>query len=813
MHSILWGGRIGYYYGMSYAQPSHQSHGSAPLPQPIRQTLDQLRSLLGRYILFQAGILSALWAVTLFWLCGWIDYLPAWIGASESPRWVRFCMLAILAAGIVYLFYQYIVRRWAVRWSDHALALLIERKYPIFKSSLITTVQSIQPSIKADGVADHPTRPGLLAISRENALRGIESVNVEDLVLKRPLQLQLVLLGCTLAVSVVLLLLNPEWTYLWSKRFFGLANEPWPRNVSLGIEGIEFEVPTFTGAENRSRYLLSFQNGQLSYPRGQSGQLKSFASLDAKKVPESCTVYYYDEEGNRGRANMRRLNVADRKQNFLLDGPPLESLNQSLTMSILGGDARLSDLKLVVVDPPLVTGLNLDVTYPEYLQRSTQSRTGTEKMEYRTGLRIPLGSSVQLSVQANKEIRRCDYVIIDSTNRDEKVAIEKSINLESATKSFSIPVGTLQGNLLVEMRLWDEQGVCSNRVQQYVISTIVDNPPQVDMVLDGIGSSITEMALLPIVGKVRDEYDVNEIWLELVNGEEAAKRSDVSIRGSEEIRTQIDCKELRDAGTMVLKPKSTLALSLAASDYYNLSPEAHVGRSSLIQLSVVTPDELLLLLDRREAAMRKRLEQIIGEMTQLRDLLLILERKPTSQPSTESNPTDPPAVVNQEEEAAKFNRLRLLRSQQALSQVAKSEGELNGVEKEIQQIAKELINNRVESVDRRTRWQEKIQQPLRSLLDTKWAEFAKQVAELEKLFAKSPDEQTRIDGLTRSSVEKNNEIIVDLNAILSDMLEIQDQTAIIDMLRDIIDDNGSLIEETKGLKKERERKELLDILK
>jgi hypothetical protein len=33
------------------------------------------------------------------------------------------------------------------------------------------------------------------------------------------------------------------------------------------------------------------------------------------------------------------------------------------------------------------------------------------------------------------------------------------------------------------------------------------------------------------------------------------------------------------------------------------------------------------------------------------------------------------------------------------------------------------------------------------------------------------------------------------------------------MLRDIIDNNSSLIEETKGLKKERERKELLDILK
>jgi hypothetical protein len=363
------------------------------------------------------------------------------------------------------------------------------------------------------------------------------------------------------------------------------------------------------------------------------------------------------------------------------------------------------------------------------------------------------------------------------------------------------------------MRLWDDQGVCSNRVQQYVISTIVDNPPQVDMVLDGIGSAITELALLPIVGKVRDEYDVNEIWLELANGEEPLRRSDIDIRGTEEIRTQIDCKELRDAGTMVLQPKSTLALSLAASDYYDLSPEPHVGRSGLIQLSIVTPDELLLLLDRREAAMRKRLETIIGEMSQLRDLLLILERKPTPPPPSDDDSAEPSQEINQAEETARFNRLRLLRSQQALSQVSKSEGELNGVEREILQIAKELINNRVESTDRRTRWQEKIQQPLRYMLDTKWGVFAKGVSELEKLLSKTPDDQVRIDELTRSSVERSNEIIVDLNAILSEMLEIQDRTAIIDMLRDIIDNNSSLIEETKGLKKERERKELLDILK
>jgi hypothetical protein len=153
-----------------------------------------------------------------------------------------------------------------------------------------------------------------------------------------------------------------------------------------------------------------------------------------------------------------------------------------------------------------------------------------------------------------------------------------------------------------------------------------------------------------------------------------------------------------------------------------------------------------------------------------------------------------------------------LRSQQGLSQVSKSEGELNGVEREMDQISKELVNNRIDSIDRRTRWQEKIQQPLRSMIDTPWKSLATQVGLLEKLFSKNPDDSEAARLLIGVAIEKNNEVAAILQSILADMLEIQDQTAIVDMLRDIIENSTQVMDETKSYKKAQDKK-ALDFLK
>jgi hypothetical protein len=200
--------------------------------------------------------------------------------------------------------------------------------------------------------------------------------------------------------------------------------------------------------------------------------------------------------------------------------------------------------------------------------------------------------------------------------------------------------------------------------------------------------------------------------------------------------------------------------------------------------------------------MRKRLELILGEVNQLGDLLLSIERRRSESKENQSTT----------EEAEKYGRIQLLRSQQGLSQVSKSEGELNGVEREMDQISKELVNNRIDSIDRRTRWQEKIQQPLRSMIDTPWKSLATQVGLLEKLFSKNPDDSEAARLLIGVAIEKNNEVAAILQSILADMLEIQDQTAIVDMLRDIIENSTQVMDETKSYKKAQDKK-ALDFLK
>jgi hypothetical protein len=780
---------------------SRPANTGTSLPLPIRDTLNDLRGLLGRFVFSQAMIQLSIWILLGFWLFGILDYLPAMLGSAESPRWVRIGMLVVLVAGALWISYEQLWLRWLVRWSDDSLALLIERKYRRFESSLITTVQASRPSTWNE--TDHPNRPGLVALATAKAIELLPTVETKELIRTRSLQLQLVALGACLVFSCVAGLLYPQWSIHWGKRLFALSDVPWPRNVLLGVEGIEFEIPSFTGVgTTRQRYLLNFQDNAVFVPKGQSGQLKSFASLSAVRVPEVCSVYYRDDDGNRGRANMRRLTASGDRQGFVLDGPPLESLSQSLSLSIVGGDARLSDLRLDVVESPAITSLELRVTYPAYLRRSTESRWGQEVLAYRTGLRLPQGSRLELLVKSNKPLKRCDYIVVRSNENGSANPQEQSIELESSSDSMVVPIGVLDGNILSEFRLWDTQGICSSRIQQYVISSIRDQAPQVDMVLDGIGTSITEVALIPLLGKIKDEYDVQQAWIETVLDESKPLRFDVAIEKDQSVTTTIDCKEWNEKGILLTKPGSTLALSLSASDYYDLNQETQVGRASTVQLSIVTSDQLLLLLDRREAAMRKRLELILGEVNQLGDLLLSIERRRGERKDNQLSTED----------AEKYGRIQLLRSQQGMSQVSKSEGELNGVEREMDQISKELVNNRIDSIDRRTRWQEKIQKPLRAMIDTPWKSLATQVGLLEKLFSKNPDDSETARQLIEAAIEKNNEVSVILQSILADMLEIQDQTAIVDMLRDIIENSTQMMDETKSYKKAQDKK-ALDFLK
>ncbi|MFN5227348.1 MAG: hypothetical protein ACK5FS_00635 [Planctomycetota bacterium] len=784
------------------------------LPTPIRHKLSELRGLISRVIATQGIAVLLIWLLGSFIAFGLIDYLPTRFGADESPRIVRLIMLLIIAVGTLGILYHYFWNRWLVRWSDSALALAIERRYPEFQSTLVTTVQAANPSAKLRSkdldAIEHPNRPGMIELAARKAVEKITSIDVRSLVQLSTLQWELGLLAATLGLFGVGSLAYPDLVSHWSKRLFNLSDSPWPRRTSLGVVGLELDVPPFTNTPTRDRYLVPMENNRLLAPKGSSVRLRATAKDLLAEPYDKCALHYRDRAGNRGRASMLSYSNSNPRE-FILDGPPLEAINDNLWFSIVGGDARLSNLVLETVDAPLALSTDLDVYYPSYLQRSTKTTWGNERLEFRNGMRLPQGTQVGFCIRENKPILKIDVMQVAGTAGDDSTK-QFTVELDKPSLEFALPATVLLGNLFVELRLWDNLGLCSTRVQQYVIAATADKVPEIDFVLEGISTAITENAKLPVRSKIKDDYDLNQAWVESRIDEQEIVKTELQVDAQGSGDLDIDLKAMKDSGLSTPSVGSVFSLMVGASDFFDVPPSAdapsiaHIGRSTPIQLSVVTEDQFLILLDRREAAMRRRLEQIISELGQLRDLL-ILTNKNNKQVQEQAEEETSGTAEGKETPAQTRSRILLLRSQQASAQVSKSEGELKGVLSEISMLVAELINNRIDSKDRRERLGQKIKIPLEALLESKWKPFAMQISQLEGTIGKLTAEELSVQ--IDQSVANNNDIIAILNAILADMIEIQDLNEIIDRVRGLLDQQSKYLDRSK----QEQKKSTLDLLK
>jgi hypothetical protein len=745
------------------------------LPDPIRDLLGQLRNIIRRFVVVQTVVLLGIVALIGFWITGLIDYFPVMMGASESPRWARLMMLVALVGGLAVIVYRFGFRKFFVPWRDSTLALLLERRFPQFNHSLITTVQAAQPS--RSSTFELLRHEDLLAETEKQAIDQIGLVDPDEVMRWEPLRLQLGLLGGLIGLSFLLVLWQPAWTFHWGKRLFGLSNGPWPRLCRVEVDGIEIDIPNFNGEEQGRRYLRPFSNGTVSLPRGHSGRLLVHADLRAEQIPDACTLSYRSHDGRQGRATLRRLNAVDNfKLPFMLEGPPLESIDQGLAMTLQAGDARIAGLRLEVVDAPQVNDLKLDIRYPSYLGRNPTSTWIDEIVDYRTGLRIPQGSEIVLVGKASLPLRKCEAKITFSSRDGE--TISQAVTASGHGPTFQLPIGSIQSNILIELRLWDESGHSSTKIQQYFLNVLVDEIPSIDLKLDGIGSAVTENALLPLLAEVSDDNGLANTWIELYVNESESWTRDVAQPTGGKLTEQVDLRALRDAKELQVKPGQSIGLTMLAQDYFDLNEGERIGRASPIQLGVVTPNQLLVLLERRELAMRSRLELIISELTQLQELML---------------------KVRQSNRDGTDAALQLPRVQQSVIQVEKSAGELLGVETEIGQIYRELINNRIDSQDRQDRLENRIRVPLSKIREGSLNELTQRAIGLEKEIEKGQIADEKIG----ATLESLSETLLGLEAILGALIDIQDFNEVVDMVRSMVDDQSKLIDRTKAEQKQR----------
>ncbi len=195
-------------------------------------------------------------------------------------------------------------------------------------------------------------------------------------------------------------------------------------------------------------------------------------------------------------------------------------------------------------------------------------------------------------------------------------------------------------------------------------------------------------------------------------------------------------------------------------------------------------------MERRELALRARLEQTIDETRNLRDTLDLLRRRGFDQDTNDAL---------SETEQTRQQQVRRLRVQQSGLQASKTAEELSGIAASLDDILQEMVNNRVDSVDRRERIGTGVRDPLRQIVEEPLQRLRDQILEIENSVADLPKAVQN----TAQAVETAEDVLLRLTAVLDKMLDLESYNEILDMVRELIGDQNDLLDETKAERKKR----------
>lgn len=379
----------------------------------------------------------------------------------------------------------------------------------------------------------------------------------------------------------------------------------------------------------------------------------------------------------------------------------------------------------------------------------------------------------------------------------------------------------------LEITLLDTDGVFSPSPQRVLVGVVEDEPPQVAIQLRGIGTAVTPDVRIPLQGTIQDDYGVVRAWAEVHATDNELRQLPIAIGPGGRVSAAIDFRALRDdeANRMELVPgeQHKLRLVVRAEDACDLDGSPNVGSGDQYELDIVTPDQLLAILEREEVGLRRRLEQIHQEMSDARDQLVRAKSENLLDDSAGLEPEEKRAAEASAESSDEETRrrqaqrqllLRTLYVQRALLQSQKSRGELMGVAEEFENIYLQLVNNRVQAEDHKNRVRDEVAAKLRAIGTESFPALDESLAALEKklnALAKSPDDPRLIDQARQAAetaTQRADELLVALERVLEKLLKFESYAELLDIIRDLIKDQEQLIEATK----EQQKKELLQRL-
>lgn len=758
------------------------------LSPDVRAMLGRLRARIRTYVWVQ-GLAASLVACGLaFWAALLIDW------TFEPPAPLRVLLLIGGALAVLGVSYWYLWRRAFVPLSDVSMALLLERRFRQFDDSLLTAVELSQ---RREQLADLARE--MLAHTYGEAAARSSAVRLGDVFDPRPLG-RAIIAAIALAVSIAAFALAvPDlFQFFVNERVVHLSEAPWPRNTRLEIEG--------------------FKNREAVVALG--NDLEIVVKADANmEVPSWVQIRYRTEDGRRGRPTMIQEGEAvPGRDPFQIYKYKIASIISPYQFDVVGGDARLRDYRIRVVENPTLSEMTIHCTYPEYTARAPRDLPVTGAMQ------LPRGSQIKVLAKSNKPLVK---VQVETASGQDSL-LRETIDIalpggRGGRQEFEFNLARLDTDATIAFTLFDTDGIRTRQPIRLAITATPDEPPQLSTRLHGIGSAITPQARLPLAGEIVDDYGIHKAWFEFAVDDKPPQEVPFSVAPGGRDKLSVD--EVFEVGPLEVKPGQKLLIGSKAADNHSLpdDPKPHVGQGERFLLDVVTPEQLRAILEARELNLRQRFESILQEVTDTRDGLTRLEfeapqsQAPAEKPAASKTATDAAAPTpggNKDEEGAdsevnspeRMLARRVLRVQSAMQASQKNAQETLGVAAAFDAIREELVNNRVDTEELKIRLKDQIADPLHKIGNEMFPEFDRRLTVLQDKLGDLPAGKAARQG----AFDQADRILVEMQKVRDKMLELETFNEAVEILRGIVAAQEKVNEETKRLRTEKAKRLLKD---
>jgi len=707
-----------------------------------------------------------IWVESLAWLslaaaaCFWGSLVIDWY--VEPPRWVRGVALAAAAVGLTRIVARKLWGRLAADLGDASLAVVVERAHPSFRDSLSTAIE----------LASSPTEeinPALLARTAAEAKANLGQLRPERIFRRQQLAMLALAAVAALTTIAALVVAKPAVAGLWVRRLPLLGDEPWPRRVRLAIDDFPGGVRKVARGSNVDGIVHAHA----------ADRLPEVVDLRWRAAPADGPGgnWHADRMGTRGGA------TAD-GQAF---GHLLKTVNDSLELEIRGGDARLRNLRLQVLEPPALETIVMTTTLPAYLGGGQRETPPTRIVQ------IPRGSAVEIACTSTKPLAAATLAARGGVAAGDGSAAETVLATLAGPDDATAGLGpssaqprtivgriaTLDTDRMIVVRFTDTDGLVNREPITFLLSALPDEPPQVAIRLRGISTAVTPRAQVPLVGTISDDHGLASaaVRLNIVDAAEAMLPVARLRAGDAVVEFPAEAAEVVLLEPLGLTVGRKLELAVTATDSCTFGGVANTGTSDVWSIDVVAPETLVAMLEAREIILRRRYESCLADLTQARDRFASPARDGEREDGRgEADGVDGPLAASGLGEAT-----------------SRATGETAELAESFRGIRLEFANNQLLTPELEARLMTQIADPLSALA----------AEDLPALAVACRTGAARVELLRRTDL-----VLARMRAVLDKMMELESFNEVVELLRGMIRTQEQIRTETLEQQKRRAREAL-----